>query len=206
MSTRLPENGQRVVGALARKVVAVRAPGEVPAFGVMRDEYFRRGIRLDRRGRDTLLGIGVETAVVLLSPLALEVCRRLWDTLCAEAAGATVRAGRARAEELLSGLRSRFGAEAGEEPTVTFSPEHLREVHRRVLQQTGAMGLPEEQRRLLADAVVGALQGPHDDAVTPGTLTAQDAPPAPGTAEQPGADPEGPAASPAAEQPRGEHT
>ncbi|MFI6340432.1 hypothetical protein [Streptomyces sp. NPDC050535] len=190
--TRLPENGQRVVGALARGVVEVRAPGELPAFSAMRKEYFKRGIRLERTGRDTLLGIGVETAVVLLSPVALEVCRRLWDTLCAEAAGATVRAGHARAEELLDRLRSRYGAQTGEDPTVTFSPEHLREVHRRVLQQAGAMGLPEEQQRLMADAVVGALSGPQDTPVLPGA------------SDRRAAGPGEPAQTTAAEEPAGE--
>ncbi|MET7439540.1 hypothetical protein ACWERY_06095 [Streptomyces sp. NPDC004082] len=187
----LPENDRRVVGALAHIVVTDGAPGELPAFRVMRDEYFRRGIRLDRKGRDTLLGIGVETAVALLSPVALEVCRRLWDTLCAEAAGAMVRAGRARAEELLNGLRARFGTDTGEDPTVTFSPEHLREVHRRILQQAGAMGLPEEQQWLMANAVVGALQGPQDTTAAPDAPTAQEATPAPNHADQEGA-PEGP--------------
>ncbi|MFF3934612.1 hypothetical protein [Streptomyces phaeofaciens] len=112
------------------------------------------------------LGIGVETAVVVLTPIVLEVCRRLWESLCAEAASATVRAGQARAEELVSRLRSRFGRggdegpEEAEGPAVTFTPEHLEELHRLVTRQAGAMGLPEEQRRLMADAVVGALAGP----------------------------------------------
>lgn len=148
------------MGALAQRVVQIQAPGELPAFGVMREEYFKRGIRLDRSGRDVLLGIGVETVVALLTPVALEVCWRLWESLCAEAAGATVRAGQARAEEVLRRLRSRFGWGAGEEPKVSFTPEHLREVHRHVMQQAGAMGLPEEQQRLMADAVVGALADP----------------------------------------------
>ncbi|GAB7106967.1 hypothetical protein JCM4814A_52810 [Streptomyces phaeofaciens JCM 4814] len=113
-----------------------------------------------------LLGIGVETAVVVLTPIVLEVCRRLWESLCAEAASATVRAGQVRAEELVSRLRSRFGRggderpEGAEGPAAAFTPEHLRELHRLVTRQAGAMGLPEEQRRLMADAVVGALAGP----------------------------------------------
>ncbi|MEU9572355.1 hypothetical protein AB0D62_21265 [Streptomyces massasporeus] len=123
-----------------------------------------------------LLGIGVETAVMVLTPIALEVCRRLWESLCAEAASATVRAGQARAEEVVSRLRSRFGREKGEgpegaeDPAVTFTPEHLQELHRLVTRQAGAMGLPEEQRRLMADAVVGALAGhdtPEGDVLVP---------------------------------------
>lgn len=155
---------ERSVTALGRRVVEDSAPEELPMFSAMSREFVERGIRLDRAGRDVFLGFGIETAVALVTPAALELCRLVWESLRKEVTDATAEAAREGAGELLRRLRARFGAGDEDSPEVSFTPEQLVRVRERALRHAGALGLPEEQQRLLAEAIVGALVTPDSDA------------------------------------------
>jgi hypothetical protein len=155
-----------LVAALARRAVASAAPGELPLFRATSRAYFEDPASLltARAGADDMLGFGPGEAALLLTPVALDVARRVVDFVLdhvratAEAeAGAAVEGATAR-------LLHRVGVGDGPEPAAQaapepplLSPEQLREVRRVALEKARQMQLPEATADLLADSLVGGL-------------------------------------------------
>lgn len=131
----------------------------MPLYTQLSEEFFARGVRLDRPDRDPLLGFGLDEAVVLLTPLVLAACQQLWATLSAQAAETAADG----ANDLLHRIRLRLSrGGGGQEPParVEFTVEDLALVRVEVVRCAANLDLPESRQRLLADAVVGALAAP----------------------------------------------
>ncbi|GAA0654262.1 hypothetical protein GCM10010193_00470 [Kitasatospora atroaurantiaca] len=146
------------MAALGRAGVRGVAPGEMPLYTQLSEEYFARGVRLDRADRDPLLGFGLDAAVVLLTPVVLEACHQLWAALSAKAAEKAAEG----AKDLLHRIRLRLGRGEGREPAapVEFTAEELALVRAEAARCAADLDLTEGQQRLLADAIVGALAAP----------------------------------------------
>jgi hypothetical protein len=155
-----------LVAALARRAVASAAPAELPLFRATSRAYFDdpKSLLAARPSADDMLGFGPGEAALLLTPVALDVARRVVDFVLdhvratAEAeAGAAVDGATAR-------LLHRIGV--GDEPEPApdappdaplLSPEQLQEVRRVALEKARQMQLPEATADLLADSLVGGL-------------------------------------------------
>jgi hypothetical protein len=155
-----------LVAALARRAVASAAPGELPLFRATSRAYFEDPGSLRRAGTaaDDMLGFGPGEAALLLTPVALDVARRVVDFVLdhvratAEAeAGEAVDGATARLLHRL-GVGDGPGSAADAPPeTPLLSPEQLHEVHRVALEKAHQLQLPDATADLLADSVVGGL-------------------------------------------------
>ena len=142
-----------VVAAWGRIAVAELAPGELPLFGAFRVAHFGGGATVSAPGKDVLIGFGVDSAVALLTPVLLAVCHKAWDVV-GDKAGEKAWDG---AGTLLKRLRQRLGGTEPDRAAESFSAEELELVRSAVLGTGAELGLPEPQRLLLAEAVVGSL-------------------------------------------------
>jgi hypothetical protein len=156
---------EEYVAALGRAGVRSLAPGEMPLYTQLSEEFFTRGVRLDRPDRDPLLGFGLDDAVVLLTPVVLEACRQLWATLSEKAAETATE----EANDLLHRIRLRLSRGAAQDPPPArpeFSAEELALVRVEVARCAAGLDLSESRQRLLSDAVVGALAAPAPTAAS----------------------------------------
>ncbi|MFC6082499.1 hypothetical protein [Sphaerisporangium aureirubrum] len=151
---------QDLVRQVARDVVAVTAPEELPLVRPMADEFFRGG-RGPARGKEDLLGFGVDTAVVLLTPVVLPVIAFVLDALGERLAEAAVDRGAEQARRVLRAvLRRGTAAElaaAGDPAPLTGA--QLDTVRATAYEKACQLGLEAPKADLLADAVRGALSG-----------------------------------------------
>jgi len=148
-----PDDEQTVV-QWCRIVVAEVAPGELPLMAELSRAHFGGGITMDSPDRDALLGFGVDAAVALATPALLMVCQKLWDALSQKAAEATLES----VGTLLHRLRRRLGRQISQLATADgFSPAELELIRSTALDASAGLGLSEDRRRLLADAIVGSL-------------------------------------------------
>lgn len=145
-----------LVAALARAAVARAAPEELPLFRATSEAYFRdpSSVTAPKR-RDDVLGFGVDAAVLLISPIALQVAKDVLGFLH----GALRERAREHGEHALDRLLARLvgrDAEAGAE-AVELSDEELARVRAVALEKARALKLPDEKAALLADSLVGSL-------------------------------------------------
>ncbi|MGJ7441996.1 hypothetical protein [Aquipuribacter sp. MA13-6] len=157
------------VEALARDLLADVSPAELPLFRATADSYFADPDRaLSARGRsDEPLGFGIEAAVTLVGPFALDLVRRVLTSL-------TDRVGDALAEAVARRLHRRreatgtgsptgartVGEAAGQTPS--GEPERLDPAQLGLLRQVAEeearrMQLPPERAQRLADALVASI-------------------------------------------------
>ncbi len=152
------------VEALARDVVALVSPGELPLFRATAEAYFADPGRAPAvRGRtDEELGFGVETAVALVGPFALDLVRKVLTSL-------TEKVGDALAEAVAARLARRVGPATP--PTApgtpddggtpgrpeAFDPAQLALVRQVAREEAGRLAVPPEQASRLADAVVATI-------------------------------------------------
>jgi hypothetical protein len=148
----MDEQPQELVAALARDVVQRVAPEEVSIFRATSRAYFASGQSRHGRGQDEMLGFGIEGAVLLLSPVVLEVCNRFLRVLADEAAST----GEGLVKEILGKLKARL-TKTQERPPAQFSQPELQHVREVTERTANDLRLPPEQVRLLADALVGSL-------------------------------------------------
>ena len=65
-----------LVAALARATVEKVAPEELPLFRATSEAYFENPQALEQKGgKDEMLGFGVDAALLLVTPVALQVAR-----------------------------------------------------------------------------------------------------------------------------------
>ena|SRR5690349_18307789 len=130
---------------LARWVAAEVAPEEEELFGVISTAYRAEPGRFapGAQSRDEVLGFGIETVGVLLTPVVLAAVTEVVRYL-AEQVGGDVR----------SWLRRDRRAEAR---VPKLDDAQLDRVRGIVLEKCGQAGLAEDRSRLVADSVVGAL-------------------------------------------------
>ncbi|MFB9902927.1 hypothetical protein [Allokutzneria oryzae] len=156
------------VTTLARDVVAARAPEELPFFAATSAAYFRdpRRALAGRTRSDEVLGSGLDTAVALLSPVALAVATAVYETLTQKTGELVVE----RGGRLLGRLGRKLRRKKQEPPLVEapaeLSDEEIGQVRAAVEKRGAALGLSPDQVELLADAVVFSLRrtdGPTTD-------------------------------------------
>jgi len=144
-----------LVEALARQVVADVSPAELPLFSATAARYRADpgGTLAPPRGRDDALGFGAEAAVLLITPFALDLAKRvllrLFDRLGDSAADGLA----ARVGGWLSGGRHEQSAPAVE----PLTPEQLRLVADTARAEASGLALPPDQSERLADAIVATL-------------------------------------------------
>ena len=146
------------VEALARQVVADISPAELPLFAATAARY-----RADPAGtlaaahpRDEVLGFGAEAAVVLVTPFALDLVRRILGRL-SEKLGDS--AGDSLASRITAWFMRRPTGAAGptEVHTDPLSPEQLRLIAETARIEAASLALPADQAERLADAIVSTL-------------------------------------------------
>lgn len=151
-----------LVTELAALVVARVSPEEMVIFDELAEEYFRDPARaVQQRRRDEALGFGLDLALVV--PYALTVAGTVVHFLGSVAMDLLQDAAKDSAEPAVRDLvRRMFVRVTGRparpaEPVVALNPAQMRTVAATSLRAAAAVGLPEEQARLLADAIVGSL-------------------------------------------------
>jgi len=146
---------QDAVDALARHVVAEQAPAELPLFNATAARY-----RADPAGTlsagskvDETLGFGIETAVVLLAPFALELVKRVFTQL-------VDKFGDSAADSIAGRVSALFGRDAKERAApadVPLTAEQLAVVSTTAREQAAQLKMPAAQADALANAVIAAL-------------------------------------------------
>jgi len=142
--------------ALARSTVERAAPEEMPIFAAASEAYLEGGDS-GRGGSDDVLGFGVEAAVILLTPIAIEVAKDVLGYLKEQVTELASKKGR----EGVDALIARLGG-GGKEPKdgddePELSKEELELVRTRAIQKAKQLKLSDDRATLLADSLVGSL-------------------------------------------------
>jgi hypothetical protein len=157
MTQELPD---AVVADVARDIVARTAPQEMPLFRATSEAYFADPDKAlaERKPKDEMLGFGIEAAALLLTPVVIDVTRRVVLFLIAQFGDAVKK----ESGEAVGGFvhdifhRGEGDGEAKEDvPELT--PEQLDEVREIAYSRALELDVPEDRAGLLADAVVGRL-------------------------------------------------
>ncbi len=150
-----------VVLDVARELVARTAPQELPLFRATSAAYLKNPETVLRAnpGKDEVLGFGVEAAVMLLTPVALEVAKTVVSFLAGEVRGALETE---TSDTIAKRVHNLFHHSTLADEAVTAAPprltqEQLARVHDLAVEKARALDLPEAQAGLLADAMVGSL-------------------------------------------------
>jgi hypothetical protein len=163
-----------IVEALARVAADDAAPEEGPLFGPMTDAYYdpRRGTPGGAKS-DEMLGFGVDAAaaVVLVTPIALEVAKNVLGYVVGELQTAFKDEAKPMIQALVKRVLRRSpkpeddkaaaapaaapAAEPAAAPQLTQA--QLDEVRQVALSTAERMGLREPKASVLADAIVGAI-------------------------------------------------
>jgi len=155
-----------LVAKLARSAVSRTAPEELPLFRATSEAYFEDPDALKRqRSGDEMLGFGVEAAMVLVTPVALNVARDVLNFVLEQ-----VRAqAREHGKEAIEGFTDRLlkhvsggdeagaPAPAGAAGTPDLTEEQLEQVRTLALEKAQQLKLAPDKAELLADSLVGSL-------------------------------------------------
>ena len=144
------------VAALARAAIARTAPEELPLFRATSEAYFDDPASVGRGGGDTMLGFGVEAAVILVTPVALEVAKDVLVWLRAQLAERAGDQGEAALDWVTAKLTGRSG-DAAADDTESLTDDQLTQVRSLALEKAKQLKLPEAKAELLADSLVGSL-------------------------------------------------
>ena len=143
------------------RVVERAAPEELPLFRPTSEAFFADPTALERReGRDDMLGFGVDSALVLLTPVALAVARDVVDFVVAQVRSRLHDEGESAVQGALDrvfrrGDRKPETAAAGADAELT--DEELGRVRTIALEKARQLRLSPDRAVLLADAIVGGL-------------------------------------------------
>lgn len=151
-----------VVADAAREIVARAAPQELPLFRATSEAYFADPEKAlaERQPKDEMLGFGIEAAALLLTPVIIDVVRRVAVALVNSAGDAVEKEGSEAVGGFVHKLFHRGeGAGGGEAKADVpdLSPEQLQEVREIAYSRALELEVPEDRAGLLADAVVGSL-------------------------------------------------
>jgi hypothetical protein len=151
--------------ALARSAVERAAPEEMVIFPAV-SEAFLEGKDPSKQTRgDPMLGYGIESAVVLLTPVALTVAKDVLGFLRTQ----LKRQADEHGDEAFDWVvRKLFRRDDDAEDAATTTPpapdesaeltdEQLEEVRRLAIKKAKQLKLPKEKAELLADSLVGSL-------------------------------------------------
>jgi hypothetical protein len=146
-----------LVCELARGVVADASPAELPLFRATSAAYMRdpQSVLEARRGREESLGFGVEAAVLLVTPAALQAARSVLEFLAAQVVGA---AESETSDQVRRRVHELFSRDVTPGPAGTaLSREQLERVRRIAFDAGIQAQLPEREANMVADSMVGRL-------------------------------------------------
>jgi hypothetical protein len=155
MTEQVPDT---VVADAAREIVARTAPQEMPLFRATSEAYFADPEKAlaERKPKDEMLGFGIEAAALLLTPVVIDVTRRVALFLVAQFGDAVKKESGEAVGGIVHDLFHRGEGEAKEDvPDLTS--EQLHEVREIAYSRALELDVPEDRAGLLADAVVGSL-------------------------------------------------
>jgi hypothetical protein len=145
-----------LVAALARATVEKAAPEELPLFRATSEAYFEDPQALERGGgKDEMLGFGVDAAMVLMTPIALQVAKDVIGFLGEQLRERAREQGEGAIDRIIARLVNRNG---GEDAAVEeLTDEQLEQVRALAIKKGRALKLSDERATLLADSLVGSL-------------------------------------------------
>jgi hypothetical protein len=150
------------VADVARDLVARVAPQEMPLFRATSEAYFADPEKAlaENKPKDEMLGFGVEAAALLLTPVIIDVVRRVAIALVNSAGDAVEKEGSEAVGGFVHKLFHRGKGKDGGEAKADvpdLSHEQLQEVREIAYSRALELDVPEDRAGLLADAVVGSL-------------------------------------------------
>jgi hypothetical protein len=156
-----PALDDALVAELARTAVERAAPEELPLFRPTSEAFFADPTALERReGREDMLGFGVDSALVLLTPVALAVARDVVDFVVTQVRSRLHDEG----ESAVQGALDRLFRRGDKKPETTagdadpeLTDEELGRVRTIALEKARQLRLSPDRAVLLADAIVGGL-------------------------------------------------
>jgi len=145
----------QAIEALARRAVTDVSPAELPIFTATAARYRAdpKGTMADATAGDRALGFGVEAAVILVTPFALDLVKRLFTRL-SEKLGDSAADSLAGRITTLFGGRPDDGVSTEPEP---LSPSQLALIAETTRAEAAGLALAPEESDRLANAVVAAL-------------------------------------------------
>ena len=148
-----------LVEALARSAVEQVAPEELPLFRATSEAYFADPSSLEQgRSRDDMLGFGVDAALVLVSPVALQVAKEVIGFVVAQFREAAAEEGEGAIKRLVARLVHRDENGKDEQEAVPeLTDEQLEQVRALALEKARSLKLSDTKATLLADSLVGSL-------------------------------------------------
>ena len=149
-----------LVEALARSAVEQVAPEELPLFRATSEAYFADPSSLEQgRSRDDMLGFGVDAALVLVSPVALQVAKEVIGFVVAQFREAAAEEGEGAIKRLVVVhlLVLVPVDEPCDEPVPELTDEQLQQVRTLALEKARSLRLSDTKATLLADSLVGSL-------------------------------------------------
>jgi hypothetical protein len=147
-----------LVAALARATVEKAAPEELPLFRATSEAYFEDPRALERSGgKDEMLGFGVDAAMVLMTPVVLQVAKDVIGFLGEQLRERAREQGEGAIDRVIARLVNRNGGEGEAEPVEELTDEQLEQVRALAIKKGRALKLSDERATLLADSLVGSL-------------------------------------------------
>jgi hypothetical protein len=148
-----------LVAELARATVERAAPEELPLFGPISEAYRADPQSLDGgKPRDEMLGFGVDAAVVLVTPVALQVARDVLGFLHEQLRERAREQGESAIDRLIARLVGKKEEQVPEaEPVPELTDAQLEQVRALAVEKARSLRLSEERAELLADSLVGSL-------------------------------------------------
>jgi hypothetical protein len=147
-----------LVAALARATVEKAAPEELPLFRATSEAYFEDPKALEQSGgKDEMLGFGVDAAMVLMTPVVLQVAKDVIGFLGEQLRERAREQGEGAIDRVIARLVNRNGGEGEAEPVEELTDEQLEQVRALAIKKGRALKLSDERATLLADSLVGSL-------------------------------------------------
>jgi hypothetical protein len=147
-----------LVAALARATVEKAAPEELPLFRPTSEAYFADPRALERGGgKEAMLGFGVDAAMMLMTPVVLQVARDAIGFLGQQLRERAAAEGEGAIDRIIAKIVHRDGATDDVEPADELTDEQLEQVRAFAIEKARALKLSDERATLLADSLVGSL-------------------------------------------------
>lgn len=148
---------EALVTELASLVIERMAPDELAVVPLVARDYFADPAEtLGSRGRDQALGFGLDLA--LMTPYALAVATPVVQYLGSLATSIAQDVVKDEAKPLVHDVVRQMFRRRPQQPTaVMLTPEQVDRVHERSYRIALALDMPDDQARLLADALAGTV-------------------------------------------------
>ena len=147
-----------LVAELARATVERAAPEELPLFAPMSEAYLADPKALEPgKGRDEMLGFGVEAAAMLVTPVALQVARDVLGFLHEQLRERAREQGEGAIDRIIARLVGKKDESAAAEPAAELTDAQLQQVRALAFEKARSLKLSDSRAELLADSLVGSL-------------------------------------------------